>query len=95
MAQTHRLFSTPFVRDELQSEAGIAALRQEIEAEHVRDGEGVNISNIGGWHSNTQMLTWGGEAARALAFIAMTMPDALTQDAKSPKASRFGWVPEI
>lgn len=95
MAETRCLFSTPFVIDQLQSEAGIAALRQAIEAEHGRDGQGVSISNIGGWHSNTQMIDWGGEAARALAYKAMQMADALTIDAKSPKASRFGWVPEM
>ena len=67
MAETRRLFSTPFVIDQLQSAAGIAALREVIEAEHARDGQGVSISNIGGWHSNTQMIEWGGEAARALA----------------------------
>lgn len=95
MSETRRLFSTPFVVDQLQSEAGIAALRQVIEVEHARDAQGVSISNIGGWHSNTQMLDWGGEAARALAFKAMQMADAQTQDAKSPRASRFGWVPEM
>ncbi|WP_435417766.1 2OG-Fe(II) oxygenase family protein [Parerythrobacter aurantius] len=95
MAETRRLFSTPFVIDTLQSAAGLAALRQAIEAEHARDQQGVSISNIGGWHSNTQMLHWGGEAARALAFKAMQMADAQTIDAKSPQASRFGWIPEM
>ena len=95
MPETRRLFATPFVTDRLQSEAGIAALRQAIEAEHARDTAGVSISNIGGWHSNTGMLDWGGEAARALAYKAMTMAEAITQDAKSPQSNRFGWVPEM
>lgn len=95
MAETRHLFATPFATDILQSAAGIAALRTAIEAERARDGQGVSISNIGGWHSNTQMLEWGGEAARALAFKAMQMADALTVDVKSPHVSRFGWVPEM
>jgi uncharacterized protein (TIGR02466 family) len=95
MAETRRLFSTPFVIDTLQSEAGIAALRQAIEAERARDGMGLSISNIGGWHSNTQMIDWGGEAARALAYKAMQLADAQTLDAKGPQSSRFGWVPEM
>ncbi|MHA6333721.1 2OG-Fe(II) oxygenase family protein [Qipengyuania sp. CAU 1752] len=95
MAETRHLFATPFATEILQSAAGIAALRTAIEAEHARDVQGVTISNIGGWHSNTQMLDWGGEAARALAFKAMQMADALTVDSKSPQASRFGWVPEM
>lgn len=95
MADTRRLFSTPFVIDTLQSAEGIATLREAIEAEQTRDGDGVQISNINGWHSNTQMLEWGGEAARALAYKAMTMADEQTVDAKSPDESRFDWAPEM
>lgn len=95
MSQTNNLFPTPFVVDRLQSEAGIAMLRDAIEAEMARDAAGVTISNIGGWHSNTRMLEWGGEAARALAYKAMTMADAQTVDVRSPQESRFGWIPEM
>lgn len=70
-------------------------LRDTILAEMSRDQAGVQISNIGGWHSNTQMIDWGGEAARALAFKAMTLADEATVDAGSPQHSRYGWVPEM
>jgi uncharacterized protein (TIGR02466 family) len=93
--RTHRLFSTPFAVDRLASPEGLAALRQAIEAEHARDTKGVQISNIGGWHSNTSMLEWGGEAARGLAYKAMTMADAQTHDVRSPERSRYGWIPEM
>ncbi len=92
---THHLFATPFVIDKLQSAEGIDGLRKLVEAEHKRDTKGVQISNIGGWHSNTEMAEWGGEVARALAFKAMTMADALTVDSKSPQKSRYGWLPEM
>lgn len=95
MAETRQLFSTPFVIDTLQSAEGIAVLRQAIEAEQARDAAGVQISNINGWHSNTQMIDWGGEAARALAYKAMTMADALTVDVRGPQQSRYGWIPEM
>ena len=95
MSTTRQLFPTPFVIDRLQSAEGLAALRDAIYAELDRDKTGVSISNIGGWHSNTDMLEWGGEAAKALVFKAMTMADAQTVDAKSPSDSRFGWIPEL
>lgn len=95
MSNAKQLFPTPFVIDTLQSEAGIAALRTIIEEQRASDSEGVQISNIGGWHSNTQMLDWGGEAARALAHKAMTMADEQTVDVKSPDNNRFSWVPEM
>lgn len=95
MATTHQLFSTPFVTDWLQSEEGMRLLCQAIETEHARDRDGVKISNIGGWHSNTAMLEWGGEAARALAWKAMQIADEQTVDARSPDDSRFTWHPEM
>ncbi len=95
MAETRALFATPFVVDTLQSAEGLRQLRSAIEAEQTRDAAGVSISNIGGWHSNTQMIEWGGEAARALAYKAMTMADAQTVDVKSPAKSRYEWVPEM
>ncbi|MBY6129068.1 2OG-Fe(II) oxygenase family protein [Qipengyuania aquimaris] len=95
MATTRHLFSTPFVADMLQSAEGLSLLREAIETEKARDAAGVDISNIGGWHSNTQMLEWGGEPARALAHKAMTLADEQTIDNKSPQDSRFTWHPEM
>lgn len=95
MAEIRRLFSTPFVIDRLQSDEGIRMLREVIEAEKARDAKGVTISNINGWHSNTQMLDWGGEPAKALVYKAMTMADEHSVDIQSPDKSRFGWAPEL
>ncbi|MCB2066743.1 MAG: 2OG-Fe(II) oxygenase family protein [Erythrobacter sp.] len=95
MTETRHLFSTPFVIDRLQSAEGLAMLRAAIDAERQRDPAGLAISNVGGWHSNTKMLDWGGEAARALVYKAMVMADAQTVDVRSPQESRFGWVPEL
>lgn len=95
MTQTRHRFATPFITDRLQSAEGLAMLRAAILAERARDAAGVQISNIGGWHSNTRMIEWGGEAARALAYKAMTMADAATVDAGSPQASRYDRMPEM
>ncbi|MGB7372774.1 2OG-Fe(II) oxygenase family protein [Pontixanthobacter sp.] len=95
MAKTRRLFATPFVVDELASAEGLQALRAIITAQQADDSAGVQISNINGWHSNTRMVEWGGEVARALAYKAMQMADAQTVDIRSPQASRFGWIPEM
>jgi len=95
MADTRHLFATPFLTDRLQSPEGIKVLREAILAEQERDPSGMQISNIGGWHSSTQMVHWGGEAARALAYKAMTMADEATLDAGSPEASRYDWAPEM
>jgi len=89
------LFATPFITDRLASEEGLRLLREAVSARHAADPGGVQISNVGGWHSDTNMIEWGGEAARALAYKAMQMADRFTRDARSPVASRFDWVPEM
>ena len=95
MTTAHQLFATPFVVDTLKSPEGIEALREAIFAEQERDPSGVNISNIGGWHSNTNMLEWGGEAARALVYKAMTMADEHTANVAQSVGREYGWVPEM
>ncbi|MXO90101.1 2OG-Fe(II) oxygenase family protein [Pontixanthobacter aquaemixtae] len=95
MGETRHFFTTPFVIDQLASAEGLAMLRQAVDEERQRDAAGVQISNINGWHSNTNMIEWGGEAARALAYKAMQMADDQTVDAKSPENSRFDWIPEM
>ncbi len=94
MPETRHLFATPFVIDRLQSPEGIRVLREAILAEKERDA-GVQISNLGGWHSNTKMLEWGGEAARALAFKAMQMADASTVNVAKEQGHEYDWRPEM
>jgi uncharacterized protein (TIGR02466 family) len=89
------LFGTPFVIDRLQSAEGIQALKEAILAERARDPDGLHISNVGGWHSDTRMLEWGGEAARALAYKAMTLADEATIDVRSPDIRRYDWMPDM
>jgi uncharacterized protein (TIGR02466 family) len=95
MADVRRLFSTPFMLDLLPDADMLASLRSAVEAEHVRDPAGVRVSNVGGWHSNTRMGEWGGEAALRLARKTMAMADELTIDFKSPDKSRYGWHAEM
>ncbi|GMN01640.1 2OG-Fe(II) oxygenase family protein [Erythrobacter sp. MTPC3] len=95
MSQTRHLFTTPFIIDKLQSTEGIRVLREAILAEKARDAAGVEISNIGGWHSNTDMLDWGGEAARALAFKAMRLADENTVNVGKDSGHEYEWVPEM
>lgn len=70
-------------------------LREAILAEKERDQTGVQISNIGGWHSSTKMVDWGGEAARALAHKAMTMADDAMVNIGSGEGREYDWVPEM
>ena len=44
----------------------ISELRSAIYKKKDADPDGLNRSNIGGWHSNTDMLSWAGPAAQEL-----------------------------
>lgn len=95
MASVRHLFATPVMIDRLQSDVGLRLLKTAVEAEMARDGVGERFSNIGGWQSNKTMIEWGGEAARALAFKAMTMADAVTANVRSPAGVGVDWHPEM
>lgn len=95
MADVRRLFSTPFALEMVEDPKLLEDLRAVVAAERTRDPAGVVHSNIGGWHSNTAMLEWGGRPAKRLAQKAVTMADTLTIDRRSPERSRFGWAAEM
>lgn len=94
MAELRQFFATPFLLDQLPSDS-LPALREAVSAEQARDPAGMQLSNVGGWHSNTRMVEWGGEPARDLARKAAAMADTLTVDSRSPEASRYGWRAEM
>jgi len=56
---------------------------------------GVNISNVGGWHSDTEMLRWAGPAALRLLEWIVAVADAHTVDIKSKDQPRYRWFPEM
>ncbi|MEQ8773315.1 MAG: 2OG-Fe(II) oxygenase family protein [Erythrobacter sp.] len=95
MTQARHFFSTPLLIDRLHSQEAIKAQTEAIMTQKVRDTEGVQISNIGSWHSNTRMIEWGGEAARALVYKAIGMADAGVVNIAKEQGREYGWVPEM
>lgn len=90
------LFETPVLHGTLSdAEEMTAALEDAILARKSAD-KGLNRSNIGGWHSTTDMLKWGGAAAEKLADIAIRMAKRLShfeeRDAASVKWSARMWA---
>ena len=95
MSDVRSLFATPFIIESLRSAQGLQELRESILARAKSDPTGLQVSNVGGWHSTTDMIDWGGEAAGALAYKAMTLADEHTIDVKGSDAKRFEWIPEM
>ena len=89
-ATLHQLFATPLIE---ARPAGLAALIDPLrETILARKGgsKGIARSNIHGWHSDTDMLEWGGEAARALALETMKLCGRYTRDVNAEQGrSRY------
>lgn len=74
------LFATPVIeRPLVDGPALAAALKQTILRKREVDS-GINRSNIGGWHSDTEMLRWSGEAGKTLALAMLETCGAVTED---------------
>lgn len=95
MTERLDLFSTPVLKAihpnaAVLNEALLAAIRKERS-----QSEGVSRSNTGGWHSDTTMTQWGGDAAKSLADFAIeTSSGHLTDIHKDGKRS-FQWACEM
>jgi uncharacterized protein (TIGR02466 family) len=78
--RVHHLFATPLIETTLaRAEALNAALLAAIKARQAAS-PGIVRSNYLGWHSDTEMLSWGGEAAKELALETMRLCGRFTED---------------
>lgn len=84
-------FETPVAIGRLGGgEALLADLRASILLEMARS-PGLQRSNQGGWHSDTRMLEWGGDAAAKLAETAVKLAKRMSHfNGSSPDA--YQWV---
>lgn len=94
-AQVASLFETPVIIDMFpQAEAANASFAEIILAKR-SESRGVNVSNIGGWHSTTDMAEWGGPYALPLVEHVVALADRFTHDIKGTGEPRFVWYPEM
>ena len=89
-AQPLSLFETPIGIGELhEAQSLLGDLRSAI-AENKKRSEGIVRSNEGGWHSTTDMLVWGGGAARKVADLAIGIAKRLSHFEEATVAD-FEW----
>ncbi len=72
-------FETPVAYCQVKdSDALLRDLERAIR-QNMADSGGLQRSNIGGWHSNTDMIAWGGAAATKLADTAINVAKRMTR----------------
>ena len=89
------LFETMVVVDELPEPDELNRELKAVIDERRRTTSGAKVSNIGGWQSDTQMLDWGGGAARQLLARITADADRFTVDVKAAGKPRHEWVAEM
>jgi len=90
-AQRSAMFETPVVLAKLRdAEALLQDLETAIRNRLAQDPDGMKRSNMGGWHSDTHMLDWGGAAAQTLADKAIAIAKRLSAFSKADHGD-FDW----
>lgn len=76
--QVNGLFPTPVLVTKLPDSESLNGALQTIILDHEKSHPSTQHSNLGGWQSDTEFLTWGGPAAQTLLGHARALADRLT-----------------
>jgi len=94
-AQIMGVFETPIAIAKVSNALPLVAqLRESILAKRASH-PGVLRSNVGGWHSEADMLDWGGEAAYQVADAAVRMAKRMTHFGGSAGADDYDWLVQM
>ncbi|GJL92705.1 TIGR02466 family protein [Hyphococcus sp.] len=74
------LFPTPVMVTSLANAATLNAQLKQVIVARRAESSGVQRSNILGWHSDSEMLRWGGEASKTLALETLQLCASRTDD---------------
>jgi uncharacterized protein (TIGR02466 family) len=91
-----RFFATPVVVATVEGADELNAELEKAIRDRMAQTKGVIKSNFGGWHSETDLLDWTGEAGRRVVAAAIELANANTVSAKgkpvSPAWRVAGWA---
>ena len=95
MTERLNLFETPILKaSPPDAEALNAELLEAISVQRSKH-PGIQRSNIGGWHSDTDMAAWGGEAGHTLADFAVNTASSHMVDMAPGGKRQFTWSIEM
>ena len=89
------LFSTPVLTERWPDAETLNSSLRDVILAHRSSHPSVFFSNINGWQSETDMLDWGGEAARRLCDHVLARCDTYSVDIRETDRRRFVWLPEM
>lgn len=88
------LFPTPLIIDEIENSEALNAELERAILKRMNADSGIKRSNVGGWHSNTDFLKWGGPAASRIREHALKLATANTTTARGAELrwAIVGWA---
>lgn len=78
--EVRSIFPTHVLETRIKDWARLNEALGSVIDEKYRSDPGISRSNLGGWHSDTEMLRWGGEPARRLGLATLQLCGAYTND---------------
>ena len=90
-AQIIGAFETPIAIVKVANPAPLVAQLRELILAKRASHPGVIRSNIGGWHSDADMLDWGGDDAYRVADAAVRMAKRMTYFSEPAGADAYDW----
>jgi uncharacterized protein (TIGR02466 family) len=97
MASNYRLdlaFATPVIVDRMEDAETINAALEPLILARRKEDKGIARSNVGGWHSDTQLLRWAGDQVRPVVARMVELADAYVIDVQARPGQRRGWLLE-
>jgi len=88
------VFSTPVIVDHLADAEPLNAALETLILDRRAADPGIRRSNAGGWHSQLDLLQWGGEPVRRVVARTVELADANTIDTAAAPGQRRGWLLE-
>lgn len=90
-AQQVGIFETPIAYCQINDGEGFLQELERRARERKQSEPGLNRSNVGGWHSDTNMLQWGGPAAERLARSTIKICKKMSQF-KESSVEDYDWT---
>jgi uncharacterized protein (TIGR02466 family) len=94
-AQVASLFETPVILEDFPHAAQANPDFSRRILQKRNESAGVAISNVGGWHSSSDMAQWGGDFLLPLVERIVGLADRFTSDVRGSTEPRFVWYPEV
>lgn len=89
-----RAFATPLILERIEGHEAINAALEPVILAHKARTSGIRRSNVGGWHSDTDLLRWAADAVRPVVARIVQLADLNVVDTQARLGQRRGWLLE-